>query len=79
METAKNQTAQTRLLRPDKASLVPGGKITVGPQPVEPGPNGDPTQASQPEIQINRNDQGVESIEVVCSCGERIVIRCEYA
>lgn len=59
---------RNRVLRSSSASLRPGAKIKIGPKPESP----------QHEISVNRNEQGVESIEVVCRCGERIVIRCEY-
>jgi len=58
--------------------LVEGGKITIGPQPTACSDYAQP-DSNQPAIKVNRNDLGVESIEVICSCGERILIRCEYA
>ena len=71
MEKTSDQgnVVRNRVLRSSAATMKPGAKIKIGPEP----------ESAQPKIKINRNDQGVESIEVVCKCGERIVIRCEYA
>lgn len=60
---------RNRVLRSQGASLKPVAKTTIGPRP----------ESTEHEIKLNRNGQSVESIEVVCKCGERIVIRCEYA
>ena len=70
MEKTKEETdgIHNRVLRSSNASLKQGSRVTIGPKPK---PN--------EEIVVNRNEQGIESIEVVCKCGERIVIRCEYA
>jgi len=35
-------------------------------------------QSSEPEVQVQRNGDVVQSITVRCSCGETIVIQCEY-
>ena len=58
-----------RLLRQSTSALKSGHKVTVGP-----------AQAStEPAIEVTRNEQGIETIEVTCACGERIIIRCDYA
>lgn len=56
------------LLRPKTPHPTDGGKVTIGPK----------ADSDEQVIKVNRSAEGVESIEVVCSCGERIVIRCEY-
>lgn len=70
MEKTKEETdvIRSRVLRSTNATLKQGARVTIGPKP-----------KPQDEIVVNRNEQGIESIEVVCKCGERIVIRCEYA
>jgi hypothetical protein len=70
MENTKdpNPRIRNRVLRSSVAPSQPVAKTMIGPKP----------EAPKHEIKVNRNDQGVESIEVVCKCGERIVIRCEY-
>lgn len=78
METAKPKPKpEQRILRSHAATLSPGKKITIGP-PASPTatPHANHATAS---VEVNRNDQGIETIEVTCACGERIVIRCEYA
>ena len=45
------------------------------------GPLDSPAQQNSAghAIKVNRNKGEVESIEVICACGERIVVRCDYA
>jgi hypothetical protein len=62
------KTIPRGLLRPKTSCSPDAAKVTIGPK----------SEISPPAIKVNRSAQGVESIEVVCSCGERIVIRCEY-
>ena len=77
MESAKTKSG-SRMLRSKSTGLSSGKKVTIGPQsnlvsadfPANPG---------HPSVQLKRGDQGIDSIEVVCACGERIIIRCEYA
>ncbi|AMV25024.1 hypothetical protein VT84_11550 [Gemmata sp. SH-PL17] len=40
-----------------------------------PAPGGAP---GEPTVRVIREGDVVQAIEVVCSCGERIRIRCEY-
>ena len=32
-----------------------------------------------PQVLLHRRNNVVESAEIVCSCGERIVVQCEYS
>lgn len=32
----------------------------------------------EPQILLHRRDNVIESIEIVCSCGKRIHVQCEY-
>ena len=57
-----------RLLRPSQSVSRDSVKVTVGPQP----------QPENHEIVLNRTGDQIESIEVTCRCGEKIVIRCQY-
>ena len=45
------------------------------------GPLSAPVQenAAGHAVKVNRNNGEVESIEVTCACGERILVRCDYA
>ncbi|MBP3960903.1 hypothetical protein J8F10_37250 [Gemmata sp. G18] len=40
--------------------------------PVPPGASGEPT------VRIIREGDVIQALEVTCSCGERVRIRCEY-
>ncbi len=44
-------------------------RIAIGPK----------TNTSRAEIQLNKTGDVIQSIEIQCACGEKIVIRCEYA
>jgi hypothetical protein len=47
------------------------GAVRVGPpRPAETGP--------EPKVQVFHEDDVVRMIQVVCTCGERIRIRCDY-
>ena len=61
------QTA-SGLLRPNSSHVEDGAKVTIGPK----------SDSTRQAITVNHSELGVESIEVICPCGERIVIRCEY-
>lgn len=77
METGKTKPNVSRMLRSTSTALSPGKKIAIGPQS-KADPSDSPATSGQPSIQLKRGEQGIESIEVVCACGERITIRCEY-
>ena len=72
MEPAKTKSGN-RMLRSNSTALAPSKKVTIGPQS-----NGVAADPGQPSVQLKRGDQGIDFIEVVCACGERIIIRCEY-
>ena len=57
-----------RLLRSRQSDNRGSVKVTVGPQP----------QPENHEIQVVRSGDQIETIEVTCRCGEKIVIRCQY-
>lgn len=67
MNTSSPKIAN-RLLRQTSSIIKTGAVVKIGPQAAH----------SEASIQVNRSERGVESIEVICSCGERIVIRCDY-
>ncbi len=55
--------------RPRNATKVPG----------IPGP--DPTEQSSPHaprVEVRRSADGAETLEFICSCGERLSVRVEY-
>lgn len=52
-------------------SIVPGAdqkKVVIGPR----------KDCPTPEIQLIKNGDIIESIEVTCRCGETIRIECQY-
>ena len=57
--------------------VIPSRRVIVGPTPVQlTAPRQTPQDA--PEIHIEWEGDVVRSIEVTCSCGERIRIACDY-
>ena len=55
------------------------GTSAAPSQPI--GPAASPAQENEAghAIKVNRNKGEIESIEVTCACGERILLRCDYA
>jgi hypothetical protein len=59
--------------------VVPAARVTVTGEAVRVGPpraraDGKP----EPTIQVIREGDVVRVIQIVCSCGERICVRCDY-
>lgn len=63
------------------SSLVPADRVRVAAEPVRVGPAvaGHAEAHGPPKITLVREDGVVRAIDVVCSCGERIRILCDYA
>ena len=67
------------LSRPNHAAnnVIPASDIRVGSEPVALGiPNHEP--GAEPRVNLIRDGNAVLAIEIVCSCGERIVLTCVY-
>jgi hypothetical protein len=45
-------------------------KVIIGPRKVR--------EPTKPQIQLVKKGDSVESIKIVCSCGEEIIINCIY-
>ncbi|HEX4610280.1 MAG TPA: hypothetical protein VH092_18970 [Urbifossiella sp.] len=64
----------------EASPLVPADRVRVAVDPVRVGPAAHAAEAhGPPKITLVREDGVVRAIDVVCSCGERIRILCEYA
>lgn len=60
--------------------LVPADRVRVAPDPVRVGAAAHPPEHhGAPKVTLVREDGVVRAIDVVCGCGERIRILCEYA
>lgn len=74
-----------RVLRAGSHVMRGQGEVSIGPAAVaatgqtsmESPPHRE--GCSEPTISLQRNGEEIESIEIVCACGETIVIRCDYA
>jgi hypothetical protein len=64
-------TASTALIVPADRVRVSGEAVPIGaPRRVE--------SRGEPKIQLVREGGVIRAIEVICSCGELIRIRCDY-
>lgn len=66
----ENVPAAGGLVVPAARVRVSGGAVRIGPPR--------PTGAPEPKVQVFHEDDAVRVIQIVCTCGERICIRCEY-
>ncbi len=57
--------------------VVSGTRVRVSGEAVRVGPVRPPDEPA-PKIEVVRNGDAVQTIQVVCTCGERICIRCDY-
>ncbi|MBN9118995.1 MAG: hypothetical protein J0I06_07515 [Planctomycetes bacterium] len=57
--------------------VVPAARVRVSGEAVRIGP-ARPVGAPEPKIQVFHENDAIRMIQVVCTCGERICIRCEY-
>lgn len=58
--------------------VVPAARVRVSGEAVRIGP-ARPAGEPEPQIQIVREGDVIQMIQVVCTCGEQICIRCDYA
>lgn len=58
-------------------AVVAASRVVLADEPVRiGGPAGGP---GEPRVHLVREDGVIRAIDVVCACGERIRVRCEYA
>lgn len=55
------------LIQHEQLATTTRPKVTIGPKAKTPT-----------NIKLNKTGDVIESIEIVCACGETIVIQCEY-
>ena len=60
------------------SALVPAARVRVAAEPVRVGTPHGTDHPGPPKIHLVREDGVVKAIDVICSCGERIRIACEY-
>ena len=56
--------------------ILPGNQVNLSPQAVQVGLHTD--GAASPSLKIIRNQGEITGIEVTCSCGCKMNIRCNY-
>jgi hypothetical protein len=57
--------------------VVPAARVRVSAEAVRVGPARTP-EGPEPKVQVVHEGDAIRVIQVVCTCGERICIRCEY-
>jgi hypothetical protein len=61
----------------DGSRVVPAARVHVSSEAVRVGP-ARPVNVPEPQVTVVREGDVIRTIEVVCTCGERIHIRCDY-
>jgi hypothetical protein len=64
--------------RGGSGGLVPAARVTVTGEAVRVGPPRVSDGKPEPTIQVVREGDVVRVIQIVCTCGERICVRCDY-
>jgi hypothetical protein len=59
--------------------VVPAAQVRVSDEAVPIGAPSRGESVGEPKIQLVREGGVIRAIEVICSCGELIRIRCEYS
>jgi hypothetical protein len=70
--------------RPDAAGadgpVVTADRVTVSAEVVRIGaPRAADDAPGEPKVQLVREDGVIRAIDVTCTCGERVRIRCDYS
>ena len=56
-------------------AIVRGGQIQIDPRKLVISDQ----KQTPPEILVNREQDRIRSVEIRCSCGEHVILDCEYA
>jgi hypothetical protein len=67
----------------DASHVISASRVRVGKDSAVIGlprlsENPKPEKSTEPIVKLNRDGDVIRSIEVTCTCGERIVINCVY-
>ncbi|MDB5312207.1 MAG: hypothetical protein JWO38_6409 [Gemmataceae bacterium] len=69
--------------RPEAAGadgpVVTADRVTVSAETVRIGAPRSADAPGEPKVQLIREDGVIRAIDVTCTCGERVRIRCEYS
>ena len=57
-----------------RQKLIKGGEAIISSEEVPVGPD----KSNGPELYVDKKDGVIRAIEVLCSCGQKIRILCEY-
>jgi hypothetical protein len=57
--------------------VVPAGQVSIAELPVRVGAPG-AAPAGEPRVELIRKGDVVQAIDITCSCGKRIRLKCEY-
>ncbi len=62
-----------------RRGLIPGRRVRVAGETRVPGPHdhGGPA-GEEPCVEVIRDGDVIQAIDVTCTCGKRIRIRCDY-
>jgi hypothetical protein len=57
--------------------VVPAAQVSIAELPVRVGAPG-VAQPGEPRIELIRKGDVIQAIDITCSCGKRIRLKCEY-
>jgi hypothetical protein len=67
-----------RVDQPSSAgNVIPAAHVRLVPEPTRVSIPGD-SCADEPQVNLIRDGDTVRAIEVVCTCGKRVVLNCVY-
>jgi hypothetical protein len=72
------RNSATRILKGSDVKL--GGQFTLDIMQTETSPSGEPAaDLGEPQVRIAESQSEFSIIEITCSCGTSMFLRCEYA
>lgn len=58
--------------------VVPAARVKVSSEGVRIGPPRSADAGTEPKVQLVHEGDVVRAIQITCTCGEQIIIRCDY-
>lgn len=59
-------------------AVVAANRVQVAAQAVRVGQARAEAERSEPTIELVRDGEVVRAMDITCSCGEHIIVRCDY-
>ncbi|MCS6864653.1 MAG: hypothetical protein RMJ56_17635 [Gemmataceae bacterium] len=60
--------------------VIPAARVRLSPESVRVGPPRPATAAErEPQLKVIRDGDVVRAIQITCTCGQQMIIQCEYS